>query len=105
MFLLQRLRLVATATAGVLRRGVADMATRGTAGEQAIYDKLAGELQPVRLAVTDSSGGCGSMYVVEVEAERFRGLSRVKQTQLVTSLLRQEIQEMHGIRVLCSVPS
>ncbi|KAJ1667574.1 hypothetical protein IW140_002154 [Coemansia sp. RSA 1813] len=104
---LQRLRLQLATTApttspvfrfGQLRRGVADKATRGTDGEQQIYNKLDGELQPARLAVTDSSGGCGSMYVVEIEAERFRGLSRVKQTKLVTSLLKQEIQAMHGIR-------
>ncbi|KAJ2494468.1 hypothetical protein GGI11_008835 [Coemansia sp. RSA 2049] len=86
------------------RRGTADLSTRGTDGEQAIYDKLIDELRPNKLAVTESSGGCGSMYVVEIETERFRGLSRVKQTQLVTSLLKQEIRQMHGIRVLCSVP-
>ncbi|KAJ2856157.1 hypothetical protein GGI22_003902, partial [Coemansia erecta] len=99
--ILQRLRRPATSgVLGLCRRGVADKATQGTAGEQQLYDKLASELQPTRLAVTDSSGGCGSMYVVEIEAEQFRELSRVKQTKLVTSLLKQEIQAMHGIRML-----
>ncbi|KAJ1903636.1 hypothetical protein LPJ81_002952 [Coemansia sp. IMI 209127] len=102
--ILQRLRRPATSILGLCRRGVADKATQGTAGEQQLYDKLASELRPTRLAVTDSSGGCGSMYVVEIEAEQFRELSRVKQTKLVTSLLKQEIQAMHGIRVLCSIP-
>ncbi|KAJ2470505.1 hypothetical protein GGI02_002886 [Coemansia sp. RSA 2322] len=76
-----------------------------TAGEQRIYDKLQRELGPTKLAVTDSSGGCGSMYVVEIEAECFRGLSRVKQTKLVNALLKEEIRDMHGMRVLCSVPA
>lgn len=75
-----------------------------TSGERHIYEKLERELKPTKLAVTDSSGGCGSMYVVEVEAESFRGLTRVKQTQLVNGLLKDEIKDMHGMRVLCSVP-
>ncbi|KAJ2690066.1 hypothetical protein IWW39_001032 [Coemansia spiralis] len=76
----------------------------GTAGERHIFDKLR-ELTPTKLAVTDSSGGCGSMYVVEIEAECFRGLTRVKQTKLVNALLKEELKEMHGMRVICSVPS
>ncbi|KAJ1848863.1 hypothetical protein IWW55_006204 [Coemansia sp. RSA 2706] len=75
-----------------------------SSGEQHLHDKLQRELQPTNLKVADVSGGCGSMYVVEVEAECFRGLSRVKQTKLVNSLLKDEIKDMHGMRVLCSVP-
>ncbi|KAJ2410107.1 hypothetical protein GGI10_004583 [Coemansia sp. RSA 2530] len=70
----------------------------GTAGERHIFDKLR-ELTPTKLAVADSSGGCGSMYVVEIEAECFRGLTRVKQTKLVNALLKEELKEMHGMRV------
>ncbi|KAJ1729715.1 hypothetical protein LPJ61_003390 [Coemansia biformis] len=73
-------------------------------GEEHIRRKLQQALQPARLAVTDTSGGCGSMYVVEIEAECFRGLSRVKQTKLVNGLLKDELKAMHGMRVLCSVP-
>ncbi|KAJ2448936.1 hypothetical protein EV183_005170 [Coemansia sp. RSA 2336] len=77
---------------------------RMTDGEQQIYTKLSQELQPTKLTVSDASGGCGSMYVVEIEAECFRGLSRVKQTKMVNNLLKEEIKDMHGMRVLCSVP-
>ncbi|KAJ2844557.1 hypothetical protein IWW36_005139 [Coemansia brasiliensis] len=78
---------------------------RMTDGEQQIYNKLSQELQPTKLTVSDASGGCGSMYVVEIEAECFRGLTRVKQTKMVNNLLKEEIKDMHGMRVLCSVPS
>ncbi|KAJ1671754.1 hypothetical protein GGF44_003414 [Coemansia sp. RSA 1694] len=77
----------------------------GTGGERHIFDKLQSGLSPSRLAVTDSSGGCGSMYVVEIEAECFRGLTRVKQTKLVNALLKDELKEMHGMRVICTVPA
>ncbi|KAJ2821549.1 hypothetical protein IWW50_004595 [Coemansia erecta] len=89
----------------MLRRALADASTPSmTSGEQHIYDKLYGELRPTKLSVTDSSGGCGSMYVVEIEAECFRGLNRVKQTKMVNSLLKSELKDMHGMRVLCTVP-
>ncbi|KAJ1743183.1 hypothetical protein LPJ68_001187 [Coemansia sp. RSA 1086] len=77
---------------------------RMTGGEQQIYTKLSRELRPTKLTVSDASGGCGSMYVVEIEAECFRGLTRVKQTKMVNNLLKEEIKDMHGMRVLCSVP-
>ncbi|KAJ2742518.1 hypothetical protein GGI20_004429 [Coemansia sp. BCRC 34301] len=77
----------------------------GTSGERLIFDKLQSGLTPSKLAVTDSSGGCGSMYVVEIEAECFRGLTRVNQTKLVNALLKDELKEMHGMRVICTVPS
>ncbi|KAJ1928033.1 hypothetical protein EC988_010192, partial [Linderina pennispora] len=83
---------------------VAPPATFGTDGEKHIFHKLNAGLSPTKLAVTDSSGGCGSMYVVEIEAECFRGLNRVKQTKMVNALLKDELKEMHGMRVLCSVP-
>ncbi|KAJ2799775.1 hypothetical protein H4R20_004302 [Coemansia guatemalensis] len=85
-------------------RRVSDAPRSATDGERHIYNKLLQGLSPTKLAVTDSSGGCGSMYVVEVEAECFRNISRVKQTMMVNRLLKDELKEMHGMRVLCSVP-
>ncbi|KAJ2776551.1 hypothetical protein H4R18_005613 [Coemansia javaensis] len=76
----------------------------GAAGEDQIRAKLQQALRPTRLTVTDTSGGCGSMYAIEIEAECFRGHSRVKQTQMVNALLREELKTMHGMRVLCTVP-
>ncbi|KAJ1963341.1 hypothetical protein GGI12_002109 [Dipsacomyces acuminosporus] len=88
------------------RRMFADKAVPAfaTDGEKHIYNKLMDGLKPSKLSVTDSSGGCGSMYVVEIEAECFRGINRVKQTKMVNSLLKDELKEMHGMRVLCTVP-
>lgn len=54
--------------------------------------------------VQDISGGCGSMYEVWVEATDFKGLSRVKQHRLITEALKEEIKDMHGVRISTSVP-
>ncbi|KAJ1946237.1 hypothetical protein FBU59_002079 [Linderina macrospora] len=102
---LARLAQPSRAFAAAARRFyAAPPASFGTDGEKHIFHKLNAELGPTKLTVTDSSGGCGSMYVVEIEAECFRGLNRVKQTKIVNALLKDELKEMHGMRVLCSVP-
>jgi stress-induced morphogen len=46
--------------------------------------------------VLDTSGGCGSMYRIEIAADEFRGQSIVKQHQLVTKALEDEIPKWHG---------
>ncbi|GMH59718.1 hypothetical protein TrLO_g6444 [Triparma laevis f. longispina] len=47
--------------------------------------------------VKDISGGCGSMYDVQVESSVFKGMSKVKQSRMVQDLIKKEIGEMHGL--------
>ncbi|XP_068630800.1 bolA-like protein 3 [Battus philenor] len=56
------------------------------------------------VSVEDISGGCGAMFEISVEAKEFAGLSRVKQHRLVTDSLKNEIAEMHGIRIHTTPP-
>lgn len=49
--------------------------------------------------VQDISGGCGAMFEVHIVASNFKNLSTVKQHQMVNAALKQEIKEMHGIRI------
>merc|ERR1712183_804848 len=55
------------------------------------------------IAVVDVSGGCGSMYEVYVEAPDFAKMRLVKQHQLVTRALSNQIKDMHGIRISTGV--
>ncbi|KAJ2719130.1 BolA-like protein 3 [Coemansia sp. Benny D115] len=96
-------RTPAGALAAALRRAYSARPSFETSGEEQIFNKLQ-QLSPTKLVVRDASGGCGSMYVVEIEAECFRGKTRVNQTKMVNSLLKDELKEMHGMRVLCSTP-
>ncbi len=57
------------------------------------------------VAVVDVSGGCGAMYEVYVEAEEFRGVRMVRQHQMVTAALKEEIKDMHGLRISTAVPN
>lgn len=45
------------------------------------------------------------MYEIVVESLDFKGLSRVKQHQLITDALKEQIKEMHGLRIQTTVPS
>uniref|UniRef100_A0A1B6D398 BolA-like protein 3 n=1 Tax=Clastoptera arizonana TaxID=38151 RepID=A0A1B6D398_9HEMI len=56
------------------------------------------------IQVVDVSGGCGAMYEISVTAPEFKGLSIVKQHMLINEVLKQEIKEMHGLRIHTEIP-
>jgi stress-induced morphogen len=68
-------------------------------GESLISQKLSKSLNPSALKVTDVSGGCGSMYSIEISSEKFKDLSLVQQHRLVQDVIKDEIKEMHGIQI------
>ncbi|XP_015584890.1 bolA-like protein 3 [Cephus cinctus] len=57
------------------------------------------------IEVTDVSGGCGAMFEVNVVAPEFKGLNTVKQHRIINEALKEEIKDMHGIRIHTSIPS
>ena len=52
----------------------------------------------------DVSGGCGSMYAIEVASERFRGMGMLAQQKMVNKLLEKEIVGWHGVQLKTRVP-
>ncbi|OWF36470.1 bolA-like protein 3 [Mizuhopecten yessoensis] len=54
--------------------------------------------------VTDISGGCGAMFEVLVEADSFQGKRMVAQHKMVTEALKEQIKDMHGLRITTKVP-
>ncbi|KAM9229208.1 bolA-like protein 3 [Dugong dugon] len=56
------------------------------------------------IKVTDISGGCGAMYEIQIESEDFKEKRTVQQHQMVNQALKEEIKEMHGLRIFTSVP-
>ncbi|CAG8627600.1 24534_t:CDS:2, partial [Dentiscutata erythropus] len=69
-----------------------------TEGEKYLYEKLSKKFQPTKLHVQDISGGCGSMYAIEISSLQFNGLPIIKQHRMVNELLEDDIKKMHGIR-------
>ncbi|KAH3769232.1 hypothetical protein DPMN_170481 [Dreissena polymorpha] len=77
-----------------------------TEGEQKIFQVLKKKFpKHTEIQVADISGGCGAMFEVSIEAEEFRGLKTVKQHMLVNQALKEEIAQMHGMRINTKVPS
>ncbi|KAI9499074.1 bola protein [Zychaea mexicana] len=75
-------------------------AMRMSEGEKQIHDKLTEALTPHKLRVVDVSGGCGSMYAIDIATKAFEGSSIVKQHRMVNQILKEEIKDMHGLQVL-----
>jgi BolA-like protein 3 len=70
-----------------------------TAGESLIENKLSVELKPTTLSVKDISGGCGSMYQIDIRSDYFKGLSTLKQHRKIQEILKEDIKQMHGITI------
>ncbi|KAF2206874.1 hypothetical protein CERZMDRAFT_9177, partial [Cercospora zeae-maydis SCOH1-5] len=73
--------------------------TNLSAAESRIFTTLAQALDPVQLEVKDISGGCGSMYALDIVSEAFRGLPVIKQHRLVNDVLKEEISKWHGVQL------
>ncbi|KAK4214305.1 bola protein [Rhypophila decipiens] len=73
-------------------------------GESQIWDILVAELFPTELVVKDISGGCGSMYGIDIVSEKFRGLNMLKQQRLVNAALGDLVKEWHGLQLKTRTP-
>jgi stress-induced morphogen len=51
------------------------------------------------IQVQDISGGCGSMYAIQIESTKFKGLSVIKQHKMVNEVLKDEIKSWHGVQL------
>jgi stress-induced morphogen len=67
--------------------------------EKEIFTKLANSLDPQVLDVRDVSGGCGSMFAINVASKKFEGLTMIKQHRLVNEILAEDIQKWHGLQL------
>ena len=92
MLALARPALAAGAAAA--RRALSVSLPPGASGAAAgvakeLEDKIVARLSgTTKASVTDTSGGCGTMYNIEVESNSFDGLSTVKQHKLVADILK-----------------
>ncbi len=75
-----------------------------TDGEAAVWDLLSTEFNPTELVVQDVSGGCGSMYSIDITSEKFRGLNMLKQQRVVNAVLADMVKEWHGLQLRTKVP-
>ncbi|KAB5517535.1 bola protein [Coniochaeta sp. 2T2.1] len=72
--------------------------------ESTIWDMLVAEFAPTELVVQDISGGCGSMYGIEISSEKFRGANMLKQQRMVNAVLGDLMKNWHGVQLKTRVP-
>ncbi|KAK8048156.1 hypothetical protein PG994_009886 [Apiospora phragmitis] len=73
--------------------------------ESSIWDQLTAEFSPTELQVQDISGGCGSMYGIEITSEKFRGVNMLKQQRMVNAVLGDQVKKWHGVQLRTKVPA
>ncbi|KAG5953926.1 hypothetical protein E4U53_007838 [Claviceps sorghi] len=67
--------------------------------EESIAERLRRELQPTELLVRDVSGGCGSMYAIDIASPAFRGATMLKQQRMVNAALGDLMRGWHGVQL------
>ena len=72
--------------------------------ESWIWDTLAAEFGPVEMSVRDVSGGCGSMYAIDITSAKFRGAGMLKQQRMVNAVLGDKVKEWHGLQLRTKAP-
>ncbi|EME84154.1 uncharacterized protein MYCFIDRAFT_210798 [Pseudocercospora fijiensis CIRAD86] len=74
------------------------------ANERRVFNLVKEGLSPSKLEVEDISGGCGSMYALDIVSEKFTGLPVIKQHRLVNQVLGEEIKKWHGVQLNTKAP-
>ncbi|KFZ01028.1 hypothetical protein V501_10277 [Pseudogymnoascus sp. VKM F-4519 (FW-2642)] len=72
--------------------------------EQRIHSTLSVGLSPSSLHVQDVSGGCGSMFAIEIASSAFSGVGMLAQQRMVNKLLKEQMEEegWHGVQIKTS---
>merc|ERR1712232_730178 len=76
----------------------------GASYEESVAARLREALEATTCNVKDQSGGCGSSYAIVVEAESFRGKSRVQRQRMVQEVIREDIAKWHAVTIQANVP-
>ncbi|GJD05332.1 bolA-like protein [Colletotrichum higginsianum] len=74
------------------------------AAESTIWDKLVAEFAPSELFVQDVSGGCGSMYAIDITSTKFKGANMLKQQRMVNAVLGDMLKQWHGVQLRTKAP-
>ncbi|CEI38571.1 hypothetical protein FSHL1_002493 [Fusarium sambucinum] len=71
--------------------------------EAAIAEILSEKLNPTELLVQDVSGGCGSMYAIDITSPAFKGQTILKQQRMVNAALGDLVKSWHGVQIRTKV--
>ncbi|EEF40175.1 protein BOLA2 [Ricinus communis] len=70
----------------------------GVTKEQ-VESTLKTKLNPSHLEVTDTSGGCGASFAIEIVSEQFEGKRLLERHRLVNAALEEEMKQIHALSI------
>ncbi|KAF0720225.1 Aste57867_463 [Aphanomyces stellatus] len=76
-----------------------------TTAEDTMRASILKALDATHVKVADISGGCGSMYKIEVVSAAFEGKTRVAAHRMVNDVIKTEIEGMHGLTLQTYTPA
>ncbi|CAK4617037.1 hypothetical protein LEN26_014697 [Aphanomyces euteiches] len=89
----------------VVLRAPSNVRAFATTAEESMRASLLKALDATHVEVNDISGGCGSMYKIEVVSAAFEGKTRVAQHRMVNEVIKEEIGGMHGLTLKTLTPA
>ncbi|XP_043718516.1 protein BOLA2 [Telopea speciosissima] len=60
---------------------------------------LTSKLNPSRIEVTDTSGGCGASFEIEIVSEQFEGKRLLERHRMVNTALAEEMKQIHALSI------
>ncbi|KAH7852083.1 hypothetical protein Vadar_020424 [Vaccinium darrowii] len=71
--------------------------------KEVVETSLTSKLNPSHLVVTDTSGGCGASFAVEIVSEQFAGKRLLERHRMVNAALAEEMKEIHALSITKAV--
>ncbi|XP_042518528.1 protein BOLA2 [Macadamia integrifolia] len=60
---------------------------------------LTSKLKPSHIEVTDTSGGCGASFEIEIVSEQFEGKRLLERHRMVNTALAEEMKNIHALSI------
>jgi stress-induced morphogen len=64
-----------------------------------LENKLTSSMKIQTLEVIDTSGGCGSQFVIKIKSPDFNGKNLIAQHRMVNEILKEELKEIHSLQL------
>ncbi|KAJ4964788.1 hypothetical protein NE237_016637 [Protea cynaroides] len=67
--------------------------------KEEVQASLTSKLNPSHLEVTDTSGGCGASFEIEIVSEQFEGKRLLERHRMVNTALTEEMKHIHALSI------
>jgi stress-induced morphogen len=69
------------------------------ASKSEIEQKLTQKLKIDQLEVVDTSGNCGSSFMIKIKSPDFQGKSVIAQHRMVNEILKDDLKDIHALQL------